>query len=49
MPGVSSQPKEIYNHDAFKEIEKYRANYEGICKFEYFDFLKKNGSPIRKI
>jgi hypothetical protein len=31
---------EIFNHDAFKEIEKFSKNYNGVYSVDYFEFMK---------
>ncbi len=31
---------EIFNHDAFKEIEKFSKNYNGEYSVDYFEFMK---------
>ena len=48
MPGVETVPHKIFSHDSFKEIEKFRKEYDGVFYVDYFDFLKDNGLPIRR-
>ena len=33
---------EIFNHDAFKEIEKFSKNYNGVYSVDYFEFMKED-------
>ena len=33
---------EIFNHDTFKEIEKFSKNYNGVYSVDYFKFMKED-------